>query len=96
MRALLLPKLIAPHRSREGQRVEALVREQLEAVLPHADEGRDHDRLDEERREAEVGEDGSEVVGRAPTFVLTFSTVGYFGANFKRPVLGCIDADFCK
>ena len=33
----------------------------------------------------------------APMFVLTFIlTLGYFSATFERPVLGCIEAEFCK
>ena len=32
-----------------------------------------------------------------PPYVYSFFlTVGYFLADFERPVLGCIDADFCK
>ena len=36
---------------------------------------------------------------RPPMFVLTFCltvTVGELLATFKKPVLGCIDAEFCK
>ena len=40
---------------------------------------------------------GESRVALIPMFVLTFFlTVGYFLANFERPVLGCIEAKRCK